>query len=81
VIRQLGARVPLLHIKDGPAVLGEPMTAVGQGTLDFHEIAAAAQNYAEWFIVELDECATNMMDAVAQSYAYLTREGLARGNR
>jgi sugar phosphate isomerase/epimerase len=81
VIRQLGSRVPLLHVKDGPAVLGEPMTAVGQGTLDFHEITAAAEGYVEWLIVELDECATNMMEAVAQSYHYLTREGLGRGNR
>jgi len=38
-------------------------------------------NTAEWHIVELDRCATDMMMAVANSYAYLVGEGLSRGNR
>ncbi len=79
VLRELGKRVPLLHIKDGPAVQGEPMVAVGQGTLDFHEIVEAGQGNAEWLIVELDQCATDMMDAVEQSYSYLVEEGLGHG--
>jgi len=82
VIRRMADRVPLLHIKDGPLVKGQPHTAVGAGVLDMHSIIAAADpNVLEWVIVELDECATDMMEAVVQSYKYLTAEGLAEGNR
>lgn len=77
VITELGARVPLLHIKDGPAVTEQPMVAVGEGTMDFAPILAAGQA-AEWLIVELDRCATDMLTAVETSYRNL--EALARGN-
>lgn len=81
VIQQLGSRAPLLHIKDGPADSRESdMVAVGQGVMDWHSIIPGAPN-AEWLIVELDRCATDMMTAVAQSYEYLVGEGLARGNK
>ncbi len=79
LVRQFGKRAPLLHIKDGSAVQGEPMVAVGDGTLDYHDIIGASQENAEWLIVELDKCATDVMEAVAKSQAYLTREGLAHG--
>ncbi len=77
VINELGTRAPLLHIKDGPAVKGEPMVAVGEGSMDFPPILAAAKS-AEWLIVELDQCATDMVTAVEKSYANL--EKLASGN-
>ncbi len=81
VIQQLGSRAPLLHIKDGPADSRESdMVAVGQGVLDWHTIIPAAP-HAEWLIVELDRCATDMMTAVAESYQYLIGEGLARGHK
>ena len=57
------------------------MTAVGDGVVDFHSIVEAAGKTAEWMIVELDRCATDMMEAVATSYTYLIEEGLARGNK
>ncbi len=82
VISSMTDRVPLLHIKDGPLVKGKPHTAVGAGKLDMHAIVAAADpNVLEWVIVELDDCATDMMEAVVQSYEYLTSEGLAKGNK
>lgn len=71
VIHELNLRAPLLHIKDGPAVPGQPMTAVGAGKLDMPAILSAAQDTAEWLIVELDACATDMLTAVRESYAYL----------
>jgi len=80
VVRELGPRVPLLHIKDGPAVRDEPQVAVGDGVLDIPSIVGAAKGTAEWLVVELDECATDMMEAVERSYEYLVREGLAHGN-
>ena len=77
VISELGARVPLLHIKDGPAVKGQPMVAVGEGAMNFPPILEAGKS-AEWLIVELDQCATDMVQAVEKSYVNLER--LASGN-
>jgi len=82
VIAGMTGRVPLLHIKDGPLEKGKPHTAVGAGALDMRAIVAAADpDVLEWLIVELDDCATDMMQAVKQSYQYLTSEGLAQGNK
>jgi sugar phosphate isomerase/epimerase len=78
VVKDFGTRAPLLHIKDGPADDTEAaMTAVGRGAVNVKAIAAASR--ATWHIVELDRCATDMFEAVAQSYTYLTKEGLALG--
>ena len=70
VLKELGARAPLVHIKDGPGVQGKPMTAAGQGCMDFPPILAAA-THAEWLVVELDECATDMLDAIRASLKHL----------
>jgi len=79
VIAEHGERVPLLHVKDGPADSGQSdMVAVGAGVVDIRAAVEAAA-HADWLIVELDRCATDMMTAVAESYAYLTGEGLAHG--
>lgn len=80
-INELGRRAPLLHIKDGPAVRGEPMTAVGEGVMDVPAIIKAGEKNTEWLIVELDQCATDMLEAVEKSYRYLVGRGLARGNK
>lgn len=79
MVRDMGARAPLLHIKDGPGTMDGDMTAVGEGVVNMGEIADAGKHTAEWWIVELDRCATDMMTAVRQSYAYLTERGLAYG--
>jgi sugar phosphate isomerase/epimerase len=80
VVKKLGSRAPLLHIKDGPADNTQSsMTAVGDGVLDWNAIIGAGQGSAEWLIVELDRCATDMLTAVGKSYTYLTGKGFARG--
>jgi sugar phosphate isomerase/epimerase len=79
IVEKFGDRAPLLHIKDGPCVKDEPMTAVGDGVVDVPAIVQAGKPATEWLIVELDRCATDMMAAVARSYSYLVVEGLARG--
>ncbi len=80
VVGDFGKRAPLLHIKDGPATSPDaPMVAAGQGVQDFPAVAKAADGATEWMIVELDSCETDMLEAVAQSYRYLTQNGLARG--
>lgn len=77
-IEKLGHRVPLLHIKDGSTRQEDDMVAVGEGSMDFNRIIPAAKS-AEWLIVELDRCGSDMMTAVSNSYQYLVREGLGRG--
>jgi sugar phosphate isomerase/epimerase len=77
LLESLGARAPLVHVKDGPATKDDPQVALGEGAIDIHGLAKASQ--AEWFVVELDKCATDMMEAIEKSYQYLVGEGLARG--
>jgi hypothetical protein len=57
------------------------MTAVGEGVIDIQAIADASKDTAEWWIVELDRCATDMMQAVEKSYQYLTQRGFAHGKK
>ena len=86
VIRRNAGRVELLHIKDGtlektdegrPAT---PHTAIGAGKLDTPAVVAAGQEAgSRWLIVELDNCATDMEEAVRQSADYMLSNGLAEG--
>jgi len=81
VVKEMGARAPLLHIKDGPCDQKADMTAIGEGKVDFPAIVKAAGDNTKWMIVELDRCATDMMDAVVKSYSYLTSNELATGKK
>lgn len=76
------SRTPLLHIKDGPLVKDQPHVAVGSGKMDVPgTIKAADPKVLKWLVVELDNCATDMFQAVADSYAFLVGKGLATGNK
>jgi sugar phosphate isomerase/epimerase len=79
VISRLGTRAPLIHIKDGPCDPQANMLAAGSGAMDFSAIAKACGTAAEWFIIELDRCDTDMMEAVRQSHDYMVGNGLATG--
>jgi sugar phosphate isomerase/epimerase len=81
VVRRLGSRAPLLHVKDGPCRLDAPMTALGEGVVDIPGVVAAGGSATNWLVVELDRCDTDMMDAVRKSYRYLVEKGLGRGNK
>lgn len=81
VVGRYGTRAPLLHIKDGPGNREAAMTAIGGGIMDWAAVIGAAAATTEWLIVELDRCDTDMTEAVAESYRYLTRNGLATGTR
>jgi sugar phosphate isomerase/epimerase len=70
VIRELIPRIRSLHLKDGPAVHGEPMTALGRGAVDLPRILRALTTPADW-VIELDECATDPLDAAREGLAYL----------
>jgi sugar phosphate isomerase/epimerase len=71
LLGRLGDRVRALHVKDGPVVKGEPQTAVGRGVMPVGEILAIAPADT-WCVVELDECATDIFDAIAASHTYLS---------
>jgi len=75
LLGRLGSRVRFLHVKDGPGTAKDPMTAVGTGVLDVPAILHA-NPAVRWHVVELDECATDMVTALAQSAEYLSREGV-----
>ncbi|MEV7966456.1 sugar phosphate isomerase/epimerase [Sphaerisporangium sp. NPDC088356] len=70
LLGRLGDRVVALHVKDGPGVKEVPHTAVGKGVMPVPGILAAAPD--AWRIVELDDCATDIVEALAESHAYLT---------
>ncbi len=70
VVKEAGKRNQIVHIKDGPGVKEEPMVAAGEGIMDFPPIIAAA-DHAKYLCIELDRCATDMMEAVGKSFRYL----------
>ncbi|HEX2999405.1 MAG TPA: sugar phosphate isomerase/epimerase [Armatimonadota bacterium] len=81
-VSRLKSRTPLLHCKDGMIEPKLPATAVGSGKMDIPAVVKAADpNVLEWLVVELDSCATDMMEAVAQSYRFLVEKGLGYGNK
>ena len=85
VIRQLGNRVEMLHVKDGPANPDdtsaddphEPMTAVGKGTLDIPAIMEASSGTAEWMVLEMDEAEGNVFSLLEESYSYMVENRFA----
>ena len=75
-VRENGKRLPVLHIKDGPLDRNADMTAVGDGKMDWKSVIGAADEQTlQWLVVELDRCATDMMEAVAKSARYLASAG------
>lgn len=70
VIRKLGSRVELVHVKDGPLVVDEPMTAVGTGKAAIAPALRAAE-HVRWHVVEIDDSATDVFEAVEQSARWL----------
>lgn len=78
VAARLDDRARLLHVKDGAVEPKTPMVAVGSGSIDVPRILGAAPS-AQWHIVELDACDTDMMTAVIESKDYLVGNGLSSG--
>lgn len=69
-LNALGSRLKLLHAKDGPATKDDPMQALGEGVMNYPALLPYA-TAAEWKIVELDRCATDMLEALEKSAAYM----------
>jgi len=68
-----------MSLEFGPVQSLTQYVAVGKGVIDVPAIVKAGEGHAEWLIVELDQCATDMLTAVAKSCKYLIGRGLARG--
>lgn len=95
MVKKYAGRIISLHIKDGtfeqdPAkveiVNGYPdrklkLFPLGEGQMDIPAIVAAAPGCVENVIVELDYCEVEMKEALRRSYAYMTGNGIAQGNR
>ncbi|WP_422647462.1 sugar phosphate isomerase/epimerase family protein [Actinoalloteichus caeruleus] len=76
LLRRLGDRVRYLHVKDGPVTRTDPMTAVGAGRMPVAEVLTA-NPAVEWRVVELDDCATDVLAAVGDSLDWLRDNGFA----
>jgi sugar phosphate isomerase/epimerase len=76
VVKNYGKRAPFLHIKDGPVNRDDPQTAFGTGLVNIPAIIAAGDGNVKWLVVELDSCATDMFEALEQSFNYLVSKGL-----
>jgi sugar phosphate isomerase/epimerase len=70
VVAELGRRVCYIHWKDGPCVHGRPMVALGQGMVDVPRVVRALAHPADW-VIELDECATDPLEAAREGRVYL----------
>lgn len=81
LVRSLGDRVRLLHVKDGPARgMDDQMTVLGEGSVHVDDTIRAC-TALESCIVELDRTDGDMLDALARSYDYLLDRSLAGGRR
>jgi sugar phosphate isomerase/epimerase len=57
-----------------------PFLPAGTGQVDLLAASRAAR-HARYIAVELDSYSGNMLEAIAESYAYLTRNGIAAGRK
>jgi sugar phosphate isomerase/epimerase len=74
LIREHGARFPLLHIKDLSAGDDRAYTTAGDGVIDWPPILAAAEPNTAWYVVEHDNPPDPLGDT-ARALRFL--EGLA----
>ena len=82
VLGRHGARVELLHVKDGLLGGEYHFQALGTGQVDLPTaIQAADPAVTQWLILEQDLSDGDMMADVQTSYDYLTSRGLAQGSR
>jgi sugar phosphate isomerase/epimerase len=85
IIHQLGSRVEMLHVKDGPANPDdisvdephEPMTVVGMGRLDIPGIMKSAREHVRWMVLEMDETAGDPIGLLDQSLQYMINNRFA----
>jgi len=85
VVKKYAGRIPQLHVKDGPLIKNEPNTACGHGKMDLKAcVHSADPEKLKWLVVELDQYVRgheHVMEAVQDSYTWLTESGLGTGTK
>ncbi len=72
MVKYYADRLALLHIKDGNLIPGDyKFVAVGTGKIDVPAVIAAAPAQVSTMIVEMDDCATDMLEALTAGRRYL----------
>lgn len=75
LLKRLGDRVKLVHIKDGPLNTDtKAQLPAGQGKLPVLDVIAAAKSL-EVGVVEFDDYAGDIFDGIAQSLSFLQASG------
>lgn len=75
LLRRLSNRVQFIHVKDGAVTQdNQDQVAVGSGRMDVAAILAEAPQALR--VVELDEFNGDVFDALRDSFAYLTANGV-----
>ena len=79
---EMSAEFTEAETEDGKIMVSDasPFLPAGAGQVDLVAAAKAAEHMA-YAVVELDSYVGDMMQAVQQSYTYLTTQGMARGNK
>ena len=80
IIKKAGNRVPIIQVKDGPATwtpefddpFPDPVEAVGIGNLDYPSIFEACHGSVQWIVVEIEDCETDLIQAIYESYRYIS---------
>jgi sugar phosphate isomerase/epimerase len=79
LVRTLGERAVLLHVKDGDGTLGSPSCALGSGVVDLTGVLTAA-TAATWHVVELEGIGPDAIwPALEASARHLVDAGLSTG--
>jgi len=66
-------RIKMLHLKDGLIFPPNPNMAVGDGNMNYTAILAALPLSVSWLFVELEDCATDMFEAVRKCVRNLAK--------
>lgn len=77
-LRKLKGRAPMLHIKDMEAGEEQFFAEVGEGIIDFHAVAEAAEEIGvKWMVVEQDRSRRDPFESLQISYENLHKLGIA----
>ncbi len=71
LIQNFAYRTKMLHIKDGPIIPPTPNTVIGDGAMNYSAIFETMPANIEWIFVEIEDCETDILEAVRKSVGYL----------
>ncbi|WP_052487303.1 sugar phosphate isomerase/epimerase family protein [Gordoniibacillus kamchatkensis] len=76
-LSKLKGRAPLLHVKDMEAGDERFFAEIGEGIIDFAEVAGVAEQIGvQWLVVEQDLCRRDPFESLKISYGNLLKLGL-----